>query len=163
MGNARTCLHVDGQTIYLRYQSYALHLVGPARCAVLWAFETELNHHRGLVSNAIDAFDPSIEEETATVPRETRQSILQHNNARPHVTRPIKKYLEMLKWEVLPHPPYSPDVAPSDYHLFRSMTHGLAHQPIRSYKEVKKWFDSWIVSKDASFFRDGKIIFYKLM
>ena len=27
----------------------------------------------------------------------------------------------------LPHPPYSPDVTPSDYHLFRSMAHGLAH------------------------------------
>lgn len=24
-------------------------------------------------------------------------------------------YLETLKWEVLPHPPYSPDIAPSDY------------------------------------------------
>ena len=24
-----------------------------------------------------------------------------------------------------------------------------------SYEEVKKWTDSWIASKDASFFRDG--------
>ncbi|ENN72875.1 hypothetical protein YQE_10445, partial [Dendroctonus ponderosae] len=32
----------------------------------------------------------------------------------------VKKYLEALKWGVLPHPPYSPDVAPSDYYLFRS-------------------------------------------
>ena len=40
--------------------------------------------------------------------------ILQHDNARPHVARPVKTYLEMLKWEVLPHPPYSPDAAPSD-------------------------------------------------
>ena len=27
----------------------------------------------------------------------------------------VKKYLETLKWDVLPHPPYSPDIAPSDY------------------------------------------------
>ena len=27
--------------------------------------------------------------------------------------------LETLKWEVLTHPPYSPDIAPSDYYLFR--------------------------------------------
>ncbi|GBP07964.1 Mariner Mos1 transposase [Eumeta japonica] len=35
--------------------------------------------------------------------------ILQHDNARPHVVKVVKTYLETLKWEVLPHPPYSPD------------------------------------------------------
>ena len=64
--------------------------------------------------------------------------ILQHYNARPHVGRPAKTYLEMLKREVLPHPPYSPDVAPSNYHLFRYMAHGLALQNFRSYEEVQK-------------------------
>ena len=49
--------------------------------------------------------------------------ILQHDNARPHVAKVVKTYLETLKWEVLPHPPYSPDVAPSDHHWFRSMAH----------------------------------------
>ncbi|KAG5316913.1 MOS1T transposase, partial [Pseudoatta argentina] len=38
-----------------------------------------------------------------------------HDNARPHVVKVVKKYLETLKWDVLPHPPYSPDIAPSDY------------------------------------------------
>ena len=69
--------------------------------------------------------------------------ILQHGSARPHVARPVKTYLETSKWEVLPHPPYSPDVAPSDHYLFRSMAHGLAHQHFRSYKEVKKWINSF--------------------
>ena len=54
----------------------------------------------------------------------------------------VKTYLETLKREVLPYPPYSPEVAPSDYHLFRSTAHGLAHQHFHSYEEVKKWIDS---------------------
>lgn len=81
--------------------------------------------------------------------------ILQHDNARPHVAAPVKTYLQTLKWEVLPHPPYSPDIAPSDYHLFRSMTHGLADQRFHSYEEAQKWVDDWIAAKPAEFFRDG--------
>lgn len=81
--------------------------------------------------------------------------ILQHDNARPHVAAPVKTYLQTLKWEVLPHPPYSPDIAPSDYHLFRSMAHDLAGQQFRSSDEVKIWLDAWIGQKSAEFFRDG--------
>ncbi|GFX19561.1 mariner Mos1 transposase [Trichonephila clavipes] len=73
--------------------------------------------------------------------------ILQHDNARPHVAKVVETCLETLKWEVLPHPLYSPDLAPSDYHLFRSMAHGLADQHFRSYEEVKNWIDSLITSK----------------
>ena len=52
-----------------------------------------------------------------------------NNKARPHVAAPVKTYLETVKhssgkfYPVLPHPPYSPDIAPySDIHLFRLMT-----------------------------------------
>lgn len=81
--------------------------------------------------------------------------ILLHDNARPHVAQSVKTYLETLKWEVLPHPPYSPDIAPSDYYLFRSMAHGLAEQRFHSHEDTKKWIDSWIAAKDESFFRRG--------
>ena len=47
--------------------------------------------------------------------------ILLHDNTRPHVAKVVKKYLETLKWDVLPHSPYSPDIAPSVYWLFRRM------------------------------------------
>ncbi|GBP54769.1 Mariner Mos1 transposase [Eumeta japonica] len=52
--------------------------------------------------------------------------ILLHDNARLHVAVPVKNYLKELDWEVLPHPPYSPDIAPSNYHLFRSMARALS-------------------------------------
>ena len=81
--------------------------------------------------------------------------IFQYDNARPHVAKVVKETLEAIQWDVLPHPPYSPDIAPSDYHLFRSMTHGLAEQHFTSYEEAKNWVDSWITSKDGEFFRRG--------
>ena len=81
--------------------------------------------------------------------------ILQHDNARPHVAKTVKTYLETLKWEVLPHPLYSSDIAPSDYYLSRSMAHGLADQQFRSYEDIEKWLDSWIASKDEHFYPNG--------
>ncbi|EGI67280.1 Mariner Mos1 transposase [Acromyrmex echinatior] len=81
--------------------------------------------------------------------------ILLHDNARPHVTASVKTYMETLNWEVLLHPPYSPDIAPSDYHLFRSMAHGLSEQHFTSYEDIKNWIDNWIASKDEAFFQRG--------
>ena len=81
--------------------------------------------------------------------------ILQHDNARPYVAKPVKTYLDTLKREVLPHPPYSPDITPSDYYLFRSMAHGLADQQFRSYEDIEKWLDSWIASKCKHFYRNA--------
>ena len=81
--------------------------------------------------------------------------ILQHDSARPHVAKSVKTYLETFKWEILPHPPYSPDIAPSDYYSFRSMAHGLADQQFRSYEDIDKWLDLWIASKYEHFYRNG--------
>ena len=46
--------------------------------------------------------------------------IFQHDNAWPHVAKVVKETLKALNWNILSHPPYSPDIAPSDYHLFWS-------------------------------------------
>ena len=51
--------------------------------------------------------------------------IFHQDNARPHVAIPVKNYLENSGWEVLPHPPYGSDLAPSEYHLFLLMQNAL--------------------------------------
>jgi hypothetical protein len=39
------------------------------------------------------------------------------DNACPHVAARNLDTIQKLKWNVLPHLPYSPDLAPSDYHF----------------------------------------------
>jgi histone-lysine N-methyltransferase SETMAR len=47
--------------------------------------------------------------------------ILLHDNARPHIGKVTQKKLSDLGIEVLPHPPYSPDLSPTDYHFFKHL------------------------------------------
>jgi len=67
--------------------------------------------------------------------------ILLYDNAPSHTAKPVKETIEAFGWETLSHAAYSPDLAPSDYHLFASMGHALAQQRFTSYKDVRKWLD----------------------
>ena len=51
-----------------------------------------------------------------------------HDNARPHTANRTRELLDHFEWEVFDHPPYSPDLAPSDCHLFPNMKTWLATQ-----------------------------------
>jgi len=44
--------------------------------------------------------------------------VFHHDNAQPRTSLMTRNKLTELGWEVLMHSPYSPDLAPSDYHLF---------------------------------------------
>lgn len=81
--------------------------------------------------------------------------ILLHDNAPPHKAKPVQDTIKTLGWEQLPHPPYSPDLAPSDYHLFSSMGHALAEQHFDSYEEVENWVSDWFALKDEQFYWRG--------
>ena len=126
--------------------------MGPKGFCLLWAAETWRFHYGRSVSATIDSFEPYIARKTAGIRAKTDKVILLHDNARLKV---VKKYLETLEWDILPHPPYSPDIAPSDYWLFRRMQHDLASHRFISFAEIENWLQNWIASKDESFFRNG--------
>ena len=43
-----------------------------------------------------------------------------------HIARKTMETIKKLKWDLLPHPPYSPDIAPSDFFfLFGRLKSGL--------------------------------------
>jgi hypothetical protein len=61
-----------------------------------------------------------------------------HDNALPHSAATTVNLLYSWGWEILPHPPYSPDLAPSDFHLvFPRMKKLLWGQPFHSNKDVQ--------------------------
>ena len=59
--------------------------------------------------------------------------------------------------EVLPHSAYSPDIAPRDYHLFRSLQNSLAERQFENQVEVRKIVDNFVSSTDHAFFDVGSI------
>ena len=53
--------------------------------------------------------------------RNVRDVLLLHDNATSHRSLKITKSIARLGFSVLPHPPYNPDLAPSDFYLFGPM------------------------------------------
>lgn len=81
--------------------------------------------------------------------------ILLHDNAKPHVAKLTRRTIEELGWEVLAHPPYSPDLAPSDFHLFLSLKDNLRDVAFKNTGEVENWVQQYFASKPDSFYYRG--------
>ena len=81
--------------------------------------------------------------------------ILLHDNARPHAARMTVSKLQELKLEILRHPPYSPDLAPTDYRFFQNLNNFLSGKKFNSAQAVKMAFQEFIDSRDPGFYSEG--------
>ena len=79
----------------------------------------------------------------------------QHDNARPHVARQVKQLLTTFGWMVLPHPPYSPDLAPSDYWLFGDPTRALEGRAFNNRGMIEAALKQYFFSRPDGFYKDG--------
>jgi histone-lysine N-methyltransferase SETMAR len=78
----------------------------------------------------------------------------QHDNARPHVARKVVSELTRFGWTILPHPPYSPDLAPSDYCLFSDLQRHLQGKEFQTVDEVENELKLYLASKPRQFYTD---------
>jgi histone-lysine N-methyltransferase SETMAR len=82
-----------------------------------------------------------------------RKGVVFHQEkARPHVSEMMQQKIKELNWEILDHPPYSPDLAPSDYHLFRSLQNHLNNK-FERFEEVNDAILAYFESKPISFYK----------
>ncbi len=85
----------------------------------------------------------------------TKKVLFLHDNAPGHSAKITKAILTNLKWDVFGHPPYSPDLAPSDYHLFPNLKQALGGKRFESDEQVEMWVNEYFRKLDPSFYRRG--------
>lgn len=78
-----------------------------------------------------------------------------HDNAGPHVAKKTAQKLAEFGREILPHPPYSPDIAPLDYHLFRSLQNFLDGNEYTNFEGFQMAVEDYLASKSEDFFYRG--------
>ena len=71
------------------------------------------------------------------------------------VARKVKQQLSHMGWAVLPHPPYSPDLAPSDYWLFGDLQRHLEGRDFNTRGTVEAALKQYFDSRPAGFWKDG--------
>ncbi|GFW03580.1 transposase [Trichonephila clavipes] len=64
-----------------------------------------------------------------------RGVVFHQDNPTPHTSVVIRQKLWELGWEVLMHPPYSPDLAPSDCYLFLALQNFLSDEKLGSRED----------------------------
>ena len=81
--------------------------------------------------------------------------LFHHDNAPPHTSGKTRETIASRGWKTLPHPPYSPDLALSDYHLFGPMklhTKGMRHE---NDDALKSTVTKWPREQPPEFYRQG--------
>ncbi|GFU67929.1 histone-lysine N-methyltransferase SETMAR [Trichonephila clavipes] len=58
-------------------------------------------------------------------------------------------------WDVIGHPSYSPDLTPSDFHLFLHLKSFLAGKHFNNDKELKENGSNWLKTQAATFYEEG--------
>lgn len=84
-----------------------------------------------------------------------RGVLLLQDNAPAHTAAIATRAIKDCGFGQLSHPPYSPDLAPSDYHLFSHLKRDMRGRHFYSDNDVKNYVKNWLDEKDESFFSEG--------
>jgi hypothetical protein len=82
--------------------------------------------------------------------------MLPYGSALPHTAARTRTLPEHFNWELFGRLPYSPDLYPSDYHVFICLKNYLGSQRFNNNEELMEGVKRWWSSQAADFFDSGK-------
>ena len=85
----------------------------------------------------------------------TKGVLFLHDNALAHRALATHNKLAYLGFQCLDHPPYSPDLVPSDYHLFPGLKKQLKVRHFSSDAEVIAAAETWLDEQISGFYLNG--------
>ena len=84
-----------------------------------------------------------------------KKVLVHHDNAPPHRSVISAAKIYQLRYELLPHPSYSPDLAPSDFFLFPNFKRWLSGKRFNTNGEVIAETTAYFEGLEKSYFSEG--------
>lgn len=88
-------------------------------------------------------------------PSRRKNPIILYDTSKAHVEKTTLQKLYQLGIEVLPHPSYSPDLLPTEFHFFHALDKFIKEKRFRDVDELKQAFKQFLDSLDSDFYKDG--------
>ena len=80
---------------------------------------------------------------------------MHHDNATPHTTAKTVQTINNLGWELLPHLPYSPYLAPSVFYRFGLLKEFTRGTKFESDDEVRSVVSDWLRHQSNDLYAEG--------
>ncbi|RCN40382.1 hypothetical protein ANCCAN_13673 [Ancylostoma caninum] len=131
----------------------------------VWWSAAGLIHHRFLGPGqeiTTESFNKELElvherlQTQQPAPSHRKNPIFLYDTSRAHVEKTTLQKLHRLGVEVLPHPSYSPDLLPTEFHFFHALDKFIKEKRFRDGDELKDAFKQFLDSLDSDFYKDGE-------
>ena len=81
--------------------------------------------------------------------------LLQQDNSRVHTCKVAMDAVERNRYDLIQHPAFSPDLAPSNFFLFPNLKKDIRELHFWFDEEVVTAIEEWVNGKDPDFFSSG--------
>ena len=129
---------------YSSKEGFVISLVGLQRNCLFWTLTTQPNDQFCCLHRTTNEIKQCGWRKAAWIDKSKRCCIPSWRCKATHIFG--QKLLE-LGWDVLPHPPYNPELAPSDYFLFRSLQNSLNGKNFNNDDDIKSYLIQFFAIK----------------
>ena len=148
----RTCSE-EGKDCPIGRKGYGHRFLGFTRCDLHRLPGEWQNGHRALLCRIIGSIRRRIAEIRRFYGEEKMP--FHHGDAPTHTSDVSTAKFVELCYELLPHPPYSPGLAPCDFSLFPNLEKSLAEQEFESNEEVIATTETYFADLQKTCFQSG--------